>query len=67
MLDVVGVKYVEAQSVCNTALQRRQRKREHDATEASFLVVRENFFTNCLVTMAVTSIRVTSFDLSNHR
>lgn len=43
MHDVVGVKYHEAQSVCNTTLQRRQRKREHDATEASFLVVRENF------------------------
>jgi len=43
MHNAVAVKYHETQSVCNTALQRRQRKREQDTTEASFAVVRENF------------------------
>jgi hypothetical protein len=68
MHDLVGVKNHEAQSVYKTALHRRQREREHVASEASFLVVRQKFYvTKHLVTLAVTSIRVTSFDLNNHR
>ena len=43
MHDALGVKYHETQNVCNTALLRIQRKREHDTTEASFVVIRENF------------------------